>query len=57
MMSTAEIVHELGEELGNPALPVSVEVTIAHAIARLAELEPDNAELDDWRDFMASMAA
>ena len=56
-MSTAEIVRELGEELANPELPVSAEVAIAHAIARLIDLEPDNAELDDWRDFMASMAA
>jgi len=56
-MSTTEIVRELGEELANPWLPASAEVTIAHAIARLVDLEPDNAELDDWRDFMAAMDA
>lgn len=49
-MSTAEIVRELGEELANPELPVSAEVAIAHALARLVELEPGNTELDDWRE-------
>lgn len=53
-MSTAEIVQGLGEILSNqlnhPELPLTTEILMAHALARLVELERDNPELDEWRE-------
>jgi hypothetical protein len=54
LKTTAEIVHELGELLEDPEIPVPMETTVCALIARFVELEPENRELDDWRNTIRS---
>jgi len=64
--TTEKIVRELADALAIPDIPLSMEVAIGHAIARLVEQhyevmqshpermlsEPKNRELDNWREFI-----
>ena len=52
--ATAGKVAELAKPLENlDALSVSQEAAILAAIRRLVDSEPENHELDDWREFFA----
>ena len=54
--TTAAIVQALAAALEasledeSQTLPFSADIAIGHAIARLVELEPNNPDLDDWRE-------
>lgn len=50
--TTAEIVNDLADALLKPDIPLSMEAAVGHAIARFVEAEPDNPELDSWRDLL-----
>lgn len=50
--TTADRIKELSRELARFTIPLEREIETGLEISRLVEAEPDNHDLDGWRDLL-----